>query len=72
MKRYLVFYFSKYYPSGGIEDFIEDFNTLEEAVNKVYELANNDKAELATFDDFFEYNKAHVYDTEERKIVWCK
>lgn len=31
MKRYLVFCYDRYYPWGGIEDFITSYDTLEEA-----------------------------------------
>jgi hypothetical protein len=33
MKNYLVFIGLYYYPNGGMEDFIEDFDTLDEAKN---------------------------------------
>ena len=32
MKRYLTFYGAAYYPSGGMDDFIGDFDTKEEAI----------------------------------------
>lgn len=31
MKRYLLFTFSNYYPCGGFEDYIDSFNTIEDA-----------------------------------------
>jgi hypothetical protein len=31
MKRYLLFTFGNYYPCGGFEDYIDSFNTIEEA-----------------------------------------
>lgn len=31
MKRYLAFYGTHYYPSGGMGDFIGDFDTCDEA-----------------------------------------
>lgn len=34
MKRYLVFSGSQYYPSGGWEDFINDYDNLQEAETK--------------------------------------
>jgi len=33
MKRYLLFTFSNYYPCGGFEDYIDIFDTIEEAYN---------------------------------------
>lgn len=32
MKNYLAFAGSRYYPLGGMRDFIEDFDTLEQAL----------------------------------------
>lgn len=31
VKQFLLFGFDKYYPEGGAEDFVADFDTLEEA-----------------------------------------
>ena len=33
MKRYLLFYFDMYYPSGGANDFHGDFDTVDDAKN---------------------------------------
>ena len=33
MKRYLLFTFQNYYPCGGFEDYINSFDTIEEAYN---------------------------------------
>jgi hypothetical protein len=30
MKRYLLFAYDRYYPSGGMNDFVGDFDTLDE------------------------------------------
>ena len=32
MKRFMIFAYSSYYPSGGLEDVINSFDTLEEAL----------------------------------------
>ena len=55
MKRFLRFEYAKYYPGGGMEDFVGDFDTLEEA--KVF------KTEA---DGFFSF--VNILDTAERKI----
>lgn len=34
-KRYLVFKFEQYYPAGGMNDLIESFDLLEEAVESI-------------------------------------
>ena len=55
MNRFLVFSFPEFYPNGGMDDFIGDFDTLEEAKKA---LLNG------------EYSTGHVYDTTERKIIF--
>lgn len=37
MKRYAVFGFEGYYPSGGWNDFLESFDTVEEALKRAKE-----------------------------------
>jgi hypothetical protein len=59
MKKYLVFAFWTYYPSGGMEDFIGDTDTLEEAK----EMFKSEQAGKA-------YMEGHIYDTVAREIVW--
>lgn len=38
MKRFLLFAFDAYYPSGGWSDFQGSFDTQQKAVNKVIEM----------------------------------
>ena len=62
MKRFLLFTGLYYYPSGGMDDFREDFDTLEEAV-----------AGLALFLEGVAASDlycSHIYDTETRKEVF--
>ena len=33
MKKYLLFTFSNYYPCGGFEDYVDIFDTIEDAYN---------------------------------------
>lgn len=33
MKKYLLFVFNTYYPMGGIDDFLDSFDSVEEAVS---------------------------------------
>lgn len=33
MKRYLLFTFKNYYPCGGFEDYVDEFETVEDAYN---------------------------------------
>lgn len=55
MKRYLIFAYSNYYPSGGMQDFVSDIDSLlllEDILKDIKE------------DDLF-----HVYDTLENKYI---
>jgi hypothetical protein len=54
MKRFLVFSFDKYYPSGGAQDFKASFETKEQAME--YALSLDD-------------NIIQIYDSIEHKIV---
>lgn len=59
MKRFLVFCCDTYYPRGGMDDFVGDFDTIEEAstvLDKAYE-----KIEYSGF--------GHVWDSDVRKKV---
>lgn len=55
MRRFLLFSGDFYYPSGGMEDFVSDHDTLEEA-----KAAHVPESSMIW---------AHIYDTELRKIV---
>lgn len=56
MKRYLLFKMDCYYPMGGMNDFIKDFDSLEE-IDDYY------------FGDKDRHWFAHVYDQQEGQIV---
>ena len=54
MKRYLIFAYNNYYPSGGMQDFVSDIDNLlllEDILKDIKE-------------DLF-----HVYDTLEKKYI---
>lgn len=72
MKRYLVFFYPKYYPSGGMEDFIDSFDNFDDAVAEIYKQADAYKYDNeTTYSDVFEYNQAHIYDlTTEKTLYW--
>lgn len=61
MKRYLAFYGAVYYPSGGMDDFIGDFDTKEEAIEGIQK---HHKEE--SYSGTWEYAWANVYDTKDR------
>jgi len=66
MKRYLAFYGAVYYPGGGMDDFIGDFETKQEAIDCI-ELKNKKED-----DGNFNYCWANVYDTEDRIETYTK
>ena len=59
MKRYFLFEQIRYYPDGGMLDFVGDFDTLEEVEKVRTKGCDNDWDELGY----------HILDTHERKIV---
>jgi hypothetical protein len=59
MKRYLVFTFHTYYPIGGMDDFLGDFDTLDEASAALVDKVTGQY-----------YYEAHIYDSADRKIVF--
>lgn len=65
MKRYLAFYGSNYYPSGGMEDFIGDFDTAIEAKESVIEKNNSNILP----DKEWDWNWYQIWDSETRLFV---
>lgn len=59
MKRYLLFAFPDYYPSGGMSDFQSDYSRLDAAKAKGLKLLKPPKR----FDNF------QIYDTRKRMVV---
>ena len=72
MKRYLAFYGNVYYPSGGMDDFLSDHDTKEEALKAITTKLNDDKNYCNTDEEKWEYAWAHIYDTEGRIEVWSR
>ena len=68
MKRFLAFKGSIYYPCGGMDDFFRDFDALDEAISGVIEHAQTENVHDLT--DLWRFSWAHVYDAQERRIVW--
>jgi hypothetical protein len=54
MKRYFLFQSCDYYPAGGMEDFIKDFDTIEECHDKI------------SYDNF---DWSQIYDTNDNCFV---
>ncbi len=66
MKRYLVFYGWVYYPEGGIDDFIGDFEDLNEAVSCIEERLKQETEMTESWDYLF----GHIWDSQTRVKVW--
>jgi hypothetical protein len=62
MKRYIAFYGDRYYPLGGMKDFIGDFDYLDEAINLI-ETKHSE-------DGYLDIMWYQVYDTETKSIVY--
>ncbi len=41
MKRYFVFAYDRFYPSGGMSDFVYSSKTLEDAIHYAFEIKDN-------------------------------
>lgn len=67
MKKYLAFYGKVYYPSGGMDDFIGDYDTLEEAIEAI-----NTKHKNEGTRETWEYAWANVWSVEDRIEVYTK
>lgn len=63
MKQFLAFYGWFYYPSGGMDDFIGDFNSLGDAIKSVKKQKKKDGEDFTTV-------WGHVWDSKHKKIVW--
>ena len=66
MKRFWLFAGDHYYPSGGIQDFIGDFDDLEDARAKVRHHRENSTWGL---DPDFTYDWYHIVDMDTRKKI---
>lgn len=61
MKNYLVFKIEAYYPGGGMNDLIGDFDTLEEAIKFA------DENKCGKYDYFY----IDIYSLSEKKSLAC-
>jgi len=68
MKQYLAFYGDSYYPSGGMDDFVGDYDTKEEAIESI------EKAHLKhrPNDKAWEWDWGNVWDSKDRIEVHTK
>jgi hypothetical protein len=62
MKNYLVFYGDCYYPKGGMDDFIGDFETLPEAFTAI----ETERKKMLQYQERW----ATIWSVKERKNVF--
>ena len=67
MKRFLVFAGDAYYPEGGMYDFQDDFDTLEEA--KSFEAKIKQEFKSIWGDNWKDYKWIAIWDSEIRDYV---
>ena len=65
MKRFLLFCFENYYPLGGMNDFVKDFDSTKEALDH----AQDNLHELLK-DSVYDYAWIQVFDTELNELVF--
>lgn len=68
MKNYLAFFGSVYYPCGGMDDFIGDYDTLEEAMQAIEDAHKKYSPE----DDKWLSRWANVWSVKDRMEVYSK
>lgn len=69
MKKYLVFCGMKYYPAGGMNDFIGSSNSIDEAGISIGNFIRNDNNN-EPLHELLEMYWFHIFDTEKMKIVF--
>jgi hypothetical protein len=62
MKRFLLFDFPEYYPSGGLSDVVAEFDTEEEAQSYI-----KDRLKKYGFSDY-----AYLFDCDKKDKTWRK
>jgi hypothetical protein len=56
MKQYILFAFWNYYPTGGMDDMVNSFDTQQEAEDYIRELKHS-------------YDEYQIFDTLSRKVI---
>ncbi len=62
MKNYLVFVWSVYYPSGGMSDLRQDYDTELEALNAVKDILSNENWDG-------EFQRVCAYSLKDKKYI---
>lgn len=72
MKRFVLFFGATYYPSQGLGDYVNSFDTLDEAKAKAYEIfERHDAYSWAQIADFEEMTVVFECDAEDRNKPEC-
>lgn len=78
MKRFMLFRGRNYYPSGGIDDLVGNYDTIDEAILVAKsEIMKDYEYQKFAYDDekeYFNYEKdntwGHIYDTLKMEKTW--
>lgn len=62
MRRYMVFAFASHYPGGGMEDFVNSYNDLDEAKRTLTEALTETEERSAK-------DYGHIYDVAKVRII---
>lgn len=72
MKKYLLFRYEMYYPSGGMHDFVQDFDSLDDAKSQTVGMTdrygNSRSFQIVTYSDLAIVLQGSSEDGEE--LVW--
>ncbi len=69
MKRYLAFYGYIYYPNGGMNDFVGDYDTKDEAIKAIDEAH---KENHPNDPDWYNSSWSHIWDIHTGIEVFTK
>lgn len=71
LKRFLAFYGSVYYPSGGWGDFFGDYESIDSAKQELLEKELKKRPPELGYNTW-EFSWAQIFDTETKKIIWTE
>jgi hypothetical protein len=68
MKKYLLFYGNTFYPGGGFDDFIGEYDSIQECLLALYE--NFKKEGIEDNPEYYkEFRWSHAYDTISKEKI---
>ena len=70
MKRYLLFGTETYYPSGGVLDFIKDFEEYNDVIAYINYIIKKGKINTDSYDICLDFMQ--VLDTKDKKVIYIK